>query len=262
MKSLFIFADIHGFYLEFIEGLKNSNFDEENPDHILVSLGDIFDRGYFSKEIYLYLLKFQKLNRFFGIKGNHDDMFLDFLSNPNNYHIHNFNLLNNGMLSTVISFLDKDYNLTGYIYGINNIRYLSNIINEEHPELLTFLKSFYDKITISNKYILLHAGLVYSDNKWKIDNWTDTRKFIKDYNEEKDKIFIFGHFAAIQLNDLFRQEYLDELYIKYKNSKEYHLRSNIFEYKNFIGLDARTVISKLVNVKKINVESLKELQFL
>ena len=45
MKKLFVVADIHSFYEEMIKALSEQGFDREDPDHIFVSLGDLFDRG-------------------------------------------------------------------------------------------------------------------------------------------------------------------------------------------------------------------------
>lgn len=41
----FIVSDVHGCYDEMIRGLEDAGYDFSNPDHIFVSLGDLFDRG-------------------------------------------------------------------------------------------------------------------------------------------------------------------------------------------------------------------------
>ena len=45
MKKLFVVADVHSFYNEMIDALAEKGFDKNDPDHVFVSLGDLFDRG-------------------------------------------------------------------------------------------------------------------------------------------------------------------------------------------------------------------------
>ena len=49
----FVFSDVHGCYNRLCEELEKKGFDENNQDHMLISLGDNFDRG---KENYQMLL--------------------------------------------------------------------------------------------------------------------------------------------------------------------------------------------------------------
>lgn len=45
MKTYFVCSDIHGYFNEWMSSLKDAGFDISNNDHILIVLGDIFDRG-------------------------------------------------------------------------------------------------------------------------------------------------------------------------------------------------------------------------
>ena len=55
MKTYFFVSDTHSFYTPLMTALHNKGFDEHNQDHILVVLGDIFDRGYETLEVYKFL---------------------------------------------------------------------------------------------------------------------------------------------------------------------------------------------------------------
>ena len=44
-KKFFVVADVHSFYDEMKQELDTAGFDINNPDHILVSCGDVLDRG-------------------------------------------------------------------------------------------------------------------------------------------------------------------------------------------------------------------------
>lgn len=73
MKKYFVFSDVHGFFDELVEALSKAEFDINNPDHIIVSCGDLLDRG--SKP--LQCLKFVNglpAERKILIRGNHEDL--------------------------------------------------------------------------------------------------------------------------------------------------------------------------------------------
>ena len=52
---IFAVSDVHGFYNEMIEALDKAGFDRNNPNHLLVSCGDNFDRGPDAVKVYEYL---------------------------------------------------------------------------------------------------------------------------------------------------------------------------------------------------------------
>ena len=81
-------SDIHSFYTPFIEALIKKGFDKDNPNHTLVVLGDVFDRGNETKEVYNYL---KSLERVILIRGNHEQLYLELLKKrlPDNYDYSN-----------------------------------------------------------------------------------------------------------------------------------------------------------------------------
>ena len=52
MMKYFAVSDCHGFYSNLMFALKNAGFDINNPEHILIVCGDLFDRGEQPKEIF------------------------------------------------------------------------------------------------------------------------------------------------------------------------------------------------------------------
>lgn len=71
MKKYFITSDIHGYFDIFYKKLIEIGFDEQNPDHILVICGDIFDRGNQPLEVYNFLKGLPRERRVL-IRGNHE----------------------------------------------------------------------------------------------------------------------------------------------------------------------------------------------
>lgn len=78
MKKYFIVSDIHSFFEPFKKALDEAGFDENNPNHILVIAGDIFDRGEDTVPLYDYL-RTLNTRRLILIRGNHEDLYLDLL---------------------------------------------------------------------------------------------------------------------------------------------------------------------------------------
>lgn len=73
MKKLFVFADVHSFYDELMEALDQAGFDINNKDHIVVSLGDLCDRGPGSKEVLSFINSVPE-DRKLCVIGNHEMM--------------------------------------------------------------------------------------------------------------------------------------------------------------------------------------------
>ena len=78
-NTLFVVSDIHSFYSELIASLKMAGYDKKNKSHILVVVGDVFDRGPDTVKLYKFLKKIPKSRRIL-IKGNHEDLYKELLS--------------------------------------------------------------------------------------------------------------------------------------------------------------------------------------
>ena len=79
MKKYFVVADVHSFYDEMISVLAEKGYDMEDPDHVFVSLGDLFDRGPAPLECLRYVNSIPE-DRKILIRGNHEDLLQDCLA--------------------------------------------------------------------------------------------------------------------------------------------------------------------------------------
>ena len=59
-KKLFICSDIHGHATILKEELNKAGFEIGNEQHLLICLGDYFERGDESLEVYEFLKSFQR----------------------------------------------------------------------------------------------------------------------------------------------------------------------------------------------------------
>lgn len=73
MKTYFTISDIHSFYDPMKEALDKAGYNKDNPDHILIVVGDCFDRGNQSREVYSFLRSIPE-ERLVLIKGNHEEL--------------------------------------------------------------------------------------------------------------------------------------------------------------------------------------------
>ena len=115
MKKYFIVSDVHGFYDELIRGLEIAGFSPSNPNHIFVSLGDLFDRGPKSYECLQFVNSLPE-DRKILIKGNHEWLLEDILikkyyerhdlHNKTNETIEQFYLSNHEKLSSDLEMIE------------------------------------------------------------------------------------------------------------------------------------------------------------
>lgn len=75
-RTYFISSDIHSFFDEWQKALKRKGFDVNNKDHVIVVVGDIFDRGKKPLEVYEFLRGLPKDRRIL-IRGNHEALLRD-----------------------------------------------------------------------------------------------------------------------------------------------------------------------------------------
>lgn len=75
VKTYYVCSDTHGFYKEWMNSLETAGFDINNPNHFLIVLGDIFNRGEEPWNVYLFLTSLPK-ERVIIIKANHEYLLL------------------------------------------------------------------------------------------------------------------------------------------------------------------------------------------
>ena len=266
-KTIFAVSDIHNEYDVLIDALNKAGFDENNPEHLLVSVGDAFDRGESAFEVYEYLKRLSDKGSAVVLKGNHTKFFTGYLDgtilSPLNYY-------NNGTNETMASFLHETSPFETYcvLRGIEQPTYgdfadwvgeARQEINGEFPELLEWLKTRPYYLETKN-YIFTH-GAIDTDAKdwhephctryhftdWEALMWDDGSFFGKEINNT-DKTVVIGHFGTSTL----RKKY------GYSPNRNPLGSFDILRRKDgrVIAIDATTNYSKKVNVLVIENEEL------
>lgn len=261
-KKLFAISDIHGYYKEMIECLNKSGYDENNDNHLLIVVGDIFDRGTESLSIYKYLKKLTDENKAIVTRGNHDTMLTDYLSGKS---VSPFNYIHNGTNETLAEFLHQTAPFeTWCIFRNNNnpcyedfVEFITSArkeINGEYPELLEWLSNlpFYYE---TKNYIFTHGGIdvtvkdwhkpryypinTYKYIKWDALTWDDGSFFGKEITNT-DKKVVIGHFGTEQLRKMYPNLTTKD------NGNEYDILYR--DDGRIIALDTTTILSKKINV--------------
>lgn len=246
-KKIFAISDIHGFYTEMIESLKESGYDEDNPEHLLIVCGDKFDRGKESVKVFQYLKRLMDKNKAIILRGNHLAFIENFLEGSNDP----FNYINNGLNETIADFWHRTAPFESWCalegnceLSIENYSKWAEIarkdINKEYPELLPWIKSlpyYYE----TDNYIFTHSMIDGQCFDWHNPNisWYEcTWAKPRDFNNSivnTDKKVVVGHINCGLLRSLYGYDEND---------------NSIFERPDgkVIGLDTCTVLTHKVNV--------------
>jgi len=143
VMSCYVVGDIHGCLAEvryLIEQLSLQRGDR------LVFLGDYIDRGPDSQGVVSYLLKLRNeanVDTVF-LKGNHEDMFLNYLGFPGN---HGDVFLNNGGHATLAS------------YGVAAPTFAGAKVAEQLPQAHLHFYQNLETYCVLESYLCVHAGI-------------------------------------------------------------------------------------------------------
>lgn len=201
MSKIYALTDIHGYFDILKETMKKVDLSDDNK---LIFLGDYIDGGPHSRQTleHLYNLQKQFPENVIVLRGNHEDMFVDWFENNVNIGI----LQEDEGLNTLKTFLkDNQFdNIVNYLrtgktlYEINNI--VKKYIKKNYHELIKWLKElplYYE----TEKQIFVHAGVDEEAGEyWKLT--TEDYYFTGKYPATKGqfiKDIIAGHIGTSAL---------------------------------------------------------------
>lgn len=186
MSRKIVISDIHGCCSEFKSLLEKVQY---NPTHDqLILLGDYIDRGKENKEVLNYICSLVYEGTI-ALKGNHDRMFLDWLSHP---VLNMPNYFRNGGLETIRSLLtNTERDILSWDTYLKWADQIKEKYNKE-IEMLNNLPYFYE----DDEHIYVHAGI----NPF-LKNWKETkahellwiREPFLNHDHTQDKTVIHGH---------------------------------------------------------------------
>lgn len=142
MGQVFIVGDIHGCSQELEALVASLPLRDEDR---LIFLGDYIDRGLESQEVVEFLLRVKAEARYqvTFLKGNHEDMFLDFLGQPGHY---GEAFLHNGGGATL-----RSYRIPQNVRG-------PAALAELPPEHAVFFQTL-EMYVVADQVLCVHAGI-------------------------------------------------------------------------------------------------------
>ena len=191
MPNIFVISDIHGHYEEFEQLLNSWNKQDK-----LVLLGDLIDRG---PNSLLVIEKVMALKELYGelvtfIKGNHEDMLLNYLHNPIEKHEHYYK---NGGKETMQNFLAP----LSSLQVDSNEDEVNYVLSHYQPQLQFLSEAPLYKII--SDVLFTHAGF---NSQFDTLEQTTERDFIwvrKHYLTKNQTSFVnvFGHTPTKYIHD-------------------------------------------------------------
>ncbi len=150
-KKIFIVSDIHGCCGALKKSLEEAGFMPNDKGCLLIVIGDCFDRGEESREVFDFL---NGIENKIIVRGNHEDMLAQLLDQK---HIGRGGF-SNGMDATLVSFFGD--RVIGELDVYYQFAYKLNFGGREHTvkELRDFLAKTYDYFETEN-YIFTHGWL-------------------------------------------------------------------------------------------------------
>ncbi len=274
-KKLFFCSDLHGYYLTFREAIDKAGFNPKDESHLLVILGDLFDRGCASSDIYKYVRKLESRGKAYVLNGNHGLFLIKFLQKQ--YDTSAWNYFHNGLDETIGDLLHQSKPFEKYClhYHLNK-NYINSetfckwqdvaaaAINNHYPGMLEWLKTR-PKYFESKHYIGVHGAIdVNVDDwhepnckRWVYKNWDmldfDDGSFFGSEINNTDKTVIIGHFGTSELRRIYAKS---GIISKDNPDNDYDILYR--DDGKVIAIDGTTVISEQVNVLVVEDEMLED----
>jgi len=193
-RRLYVIGDIHG-RLDLLDRMIAAierDVAEQGPNCLIVTVGDYIDRGPKSRQVLDRLLKNPFPGEYIALKGNHEALLEDFLSDPKTgshwQHL--------GGLETLHSFGIRVSPLIG---GRNFEQAAQELRAALTPEQAKFIASLKMSLT-AGRYFLCHAGVrpgvplerqSDEDLLWIRDEFLDS-------DEDFGKIVVHGHTPTVE----------------------------------------------------------------
>lgn len=248
MKKLFVFSDAHSYYKLLMKALEDAAFDINNKDHIIVSCGDLCDRGNGAKEILTFINNLPE-ERKICIIGNHELLMESLIAKKG---IPTYIDVRNGTFQTALDITDRKNKIDDLKLSQN--KYWNN-----------YRKSWQFYFETDN-YIFVHGWIPCNiNNSFNMDveyneNWRDATGdefknaiWLNGMNmwskniREKGKTIICGHYHTTWGHYNLHNEGIEYP----EENKELYFKPFIDD--GIIAIDGCTAYSGIVNIITLDI---------
>lgn len=227
--KIFAVSDIHGCATALMKSLDAAGFDPKNPYHLLIVLGDLFDRGAENRRVLEYLTTVK--NKIL-IRGNHEDILMESLTTGRVGRLQEIN----GTLTTLVEFF-KYYNGEAYLDIVESS-------GRRVCEMLrTLIYSMYDYFE-TKSYIFVHGWITEdagendfryaTEAKWHRARWDRWHNHYPFFEIPDGKTLVVGHTPC----------YYGSMFDKSRSDYD----CSIFYGDGLVAIDGAAVSSGNVNV--------------
>ena len=245
MPKFFCISDVHSFYEPMLDALSEAGYNPSNPEHWLIVLGDVFDRGPDSAQVLGFL---EHTKNKILIKGNHEYLLTDCCERkeafPHDYH--------NGTVRTIAD-------LGWYLTPVDTFEESCDITLKRVKPLIDSMVDYFE----TEHYIFVHGWIpverelwtrnVYHNlpdfrdatkKQWEEASWLCGPDMAMDGMNNTGKTIVFGHWHTSYLWSIMegRDEFGGDA------------KFDIFHGEDYIAIDACTARSGKVNCLVIEDE--------
>lgn len=228
-RKIFAVSDIHGCADALIRSLDAAGFDTKNPEHLLVVLGDLFDRGIQNRRVLEYL---SGIRNKILIRGNHEDILMQSLTSGSVTGLQ----FNNGTHVTLAEFFK-------YYHGESLLNIIESSQRRVAQMLVKLINSMYDYFE-TDGYIFTHGWLpddaqerdfrYATPEKWKNARWLRFHTRYPNFEIPDGKILVIGHTPS----------YYGSIFDKSRSDYD----TSIFYGHQLVAIDGAAVSTDRVNV--------------
>lgn len=256
---LYCCSDLHSFFTSFKKALDEAGFEADNPNHLLLCLGDVFDRGPESVEVLRYL---DSLSNVILIRGNHEDLLEEMLARGYG-ETHD---VKNGTVTSVVDLCDITGVKTKSTYEVCKAvedlvkPFLNKFVDYYESEHFLFVHSwipckvhfegdgeFKPWYTRNKTYEYMSDWREANEVEWQEARWGNPFKMAEAGLNQTSKTIVFGHFHTSWPR------------ANYDGKPEFGDGADFSPYygNNCIGIDACTAYTGKVNVLVLEDELLE-----
>jgi serine/threonine protein phosphatase 1 len=162
MTTWFVSSDIHSFFTEWMDALKLKGFDENDPTHKIIVCGDLFDRGDETTACYDFALKMLKNNRMVYVKGNHEYLLQELMTEVKR----GFGIGTHHILNRTINTLES-------LTGVNQYNILCGVYNRPMMDkAMSVVDEFINTYCVNyfelDDFIFVHSWLPLNRSHTKV----------------------------------------------------------------------------------------------
>lgn len=265
----YVVSDIHGFYTETVEALKKNGFFDDKEPHKLIVCGDMMDRGKEAVKMQEFMLDLLKKDELVFVRGNHEDLFMEFTNGLSRTKDPNlFLFFNNHHLSNRT--YDTAEQLCGYkeeFEAMDNVKLFIEQIKQTpfYTTLVPAAVNYFE----TEHYVFVHGWIpvkqsypdgvnpIYEKHRnwrkagksyWSDARWTNGMEAARKGIILRNKTIVCGH-----IRTSYGHSRIDGACTEWGEDADF----SPYYSKGIIALDACTVHSEKVNCLVINDEPLK-----